>query len=70
MADTMALVADNVKNKKHYVDAGWPELPPGEHAVSELVSNRAGSLSPFGDTEFPLPVDEVPYVHPVTVINK
>ena len=27
-----------------------------------------GSLSPFGDVEFPL--DEVPYVHPVTEINR
>lgn len=70
MAVTMTLVADNAKNKKQYVDPGWPELPPGEHAVSELVSDRTGSLSPFGDTEFPLPLNEVPYVHPVTVINK
>ncbi|SIM93504.1 Uncharacterised protein [Mycobacteroides abscessus subsp. abscessus] len=40
----------------------------GEHAVSELAADRTGALSPFGDLEFP--VESVPYVHPVTVINK
>jgi hypothetical protein len=50
------------------IDPTWPELPDGEHPVSELASSRQGSLSPFGDLEFPL--DEVPYVHPVTEINR
>lgn len=50
------------------IDPTWPELPDGEHPVTELASPVQGSLSPFGDLEFPLP--EVPYVHPVTVINK
>jgi len=27
-------------------------------------------LSPFGDLTFPLPTDDVPYVHPVTVVNR
>jgi hypothetical protein len=37
----------------------------GHLPVSELVSERAGPLSPFGeDTEFPLPADKVAYVHP------
>ncbi|HOW94124.1 hypothetical protein [Mycolicibacterium fallax] len=66
----MTSVADNANTNKHYVDPGWPEVPPGEHAVSELVTDRTGSLSPFGELTFPLPADEVPYVHPVTVINK
>jgi len=38
--------------------------------VSELVSDRTGSLSPFGDIEFPLPAAELPYIHPVTVVNR
>ena len=50
------------------IDPTWPELPDGEHPVSGLASPRQGSLSPFGDVEFPL--DEVPYVHPVTEINR
>jgi hypothetical protein len=37
----------------------------GHLPVSELVSERAGPLSPFGeDVEFPLPADKVAYVHP------
>lgn len=51
------------------IDPSWPELPDGEHPVSELASPMQGSLSPFGDdVEFPL--EEVPYVHPVTEINR
>lgn len=50
------------------IDPSWPELPEGEHPVSELASTMQGSLSPFGDVEFPL--ETVPYEHPVTKINK
>ncbi len=50
------------------IDPTWPDLPDGEHPVSELASPVQGSLSPFGDIEFPLA--EVPYVHPVTEINR
>ena len=38
--------------------------------LSELVADRVGALSPFGETTFPLPADELPYLHPVTVVNK
>ncbi len=59
------------KTKKPYVDNGWPETANGDHAVTELSSARSGSLSPYGeDTEFPLPADQLPYVHPHTVINR
>ncbi|MFI5780252.1 hypothetical protein [Nocardia sp. NPDC051570] len=59
------------KSKKPYVDNGWPSLDNGDHAVTELSSTRAGGLSPFGeDTEFPVSADEVPYVHPHTIINR
>jgi hypothetical protein len=62
-------VVNNVK--KNYVDPGWPKTPKGEVAVTELSSSRSGGLSPFGeDTEFPLPVEDLPYVHPHTVINR
>jgi hypothetical protein len=51
------------------IDPTWPEAPDGdEHPVSEIVSDVQGASSPFGDIEFP--VDEVPYVHPVTEINR
>lgn len=60
-------VADN---KNHYIDPGWPPVEGDDHAVSELVADRTGSLSPFGTLTFPLPADEVPYIHPVTVVNR
>lgn len=57
--------------KKHYVDPGWPQdLPEGKHAVTELVADDAGALSPFGDIELPVPAEKLPYVHPYTVINR
>jgi hypothetical protein len=37
---------------------------PIDFTVSELVSDAAGSHSPFGDLEFPLPVDKLRYRHP------
>ncbi|MDA4087562.1 hypothetical protein MHAS44199_17955 [Mycolicibacterium hassiacum DSM 44199] len=62
------VVAEN--KKKHYVDPGWPTVSDGEHAVSELAADRVGALSPFGELEFPLPADQLPYCHPVTVVNR
>jgi len=35
-----------------------------DFVVSELVSDAAGAHSPFGDLEFPLPVDKLLYAHP------
>lgn len=75
----MDLVADNAEKKAQkaqktqktrYVDKGWPTTDPDDHAVSELATDRAGALSPFGDLVFPLPPDDLPYVHPVTVVNR
>lgn len=50
------------------VDPTWPAHAPGEHPVTELVAAVQGSLSPYGDTTFPLA--KTPYEHPVTVINR
>lgn len=66
----MDRVADNADKKTRYVDPGWPTNDPDDHAVSELATDRTGALSPFGDLVFPLPHDELPYVHPVTVVNR
>lgn len=64
-------MADKKSQKERYVDNGWPAHDdPDEHAVSELAADRTGALSPFGDLTFPLPVDALPYTHPVTVINR
>lgn len=65
------LVADNKSEKRRYVDNGWPVHEEGdEHAISELAADRTGALSPYGDIAFPLPAEELPYTHPVTVVNK
>jgi hypothetical protein len=44
-----------------------PFRPPYEtvdFTVSELMSEAAGSHSPFGDLPIPLPYDKLPYEHP------
>ncbi|PXY32623.1 hypothetical protein [Prauserella muralis] len=56
------------KRKRNRIDPNWPEVPAGEHPVSELAADRQGALSPFGDVTFPL--ETVPYEHPETEINK
>ncbi|MGV9857768.1 hypothetical protein ACWDTD_03860 [Gordonia sp. NPDC003425] len=61
------------EKKEHYVDNGWPRDEDGsvpEHVVSEFATDIAGALSPFGDVEFPLPADKVPYVHSKTEVNR
>jgi hypothetical protein len=66
-------VARGEKKKKRTdgYDPRWPaESYEGGHAVSELASDRQGSLSPFGEEEFPVPAETLPYVHPVTVVNR
>jgi hypothetical protein len=64
-------VADKKRQKKQYVDPGWPTVDgEDDHAVSELATDRTGALSPFGELTFPLPAEELPYLHSVTVINK
>ncbi|OBK90960.1 hypothetical protein [Mycolicibacter sinensis] len=65
----MGAVAAKQDNKNRYVDNGWPETD-GEPAVSELRTDRAGALSPFGDLVFPLASEQLPYLHPVTVVNR
>jgi len=64
-------VADNKSQKSPYVDNGWP-VSDGEddHAISELAADRTGALSPFGDITFPVPAEDLPYTHPITVVNK
>ncbi|MDQ2845249.1 MAG: hypothetical protein M3Y77_02610 [Actinomycetota bacterium] len=51
-------------------DPTWPDLPPGEHVMSEFTADRQGALSPFGDVEFPRDPAELPYQHPKTIINR
>jgi len=62
-------VAQN-SQKQRYVDNGWPTRDPQDHPVSELASPMVGALSPFGDLTFPLPASTLPYLHPVTNVNR
>jgi hypothetical protein len=66
----VADIAEDKANKPRYVDNGWPTADPDDHAVSELACDRTGALSPFGDVVFPVPSDDLPYLHPVTVVNR
>lgn len=50
-------------------DPWWPEVDGG-HPVTELMAPTQGASSPFGETEFPLPADQLGYEHPVTEINR
>ena len=50
-------------------DPWWPEVDGG-HPITELMAPTQGSPSPFGETEFPLPADQLGYEHPVTEINR
>jgi hypothetical protein len=68
--DLVADIAEGKTRKPRYVDNGWPTADPDNHAVSELASDRTGALSPFGELVFPLPSDDLPYVHPVTFLNR
>lgn len=66
-------VADSKPKKQPYVDNGWPKDADGDapdHAVSEFAATLAGALSPFGDVEFPLPVETLPFVQSKTVVNR
>lgn len=63
-------MADEKRQESKYVDPGWPTTDVNDHAVSELATDRTGALSPFGDLEFPLPADELPFIQSATVINK
>ncbi len=58
------------KKRTKGTDPNWPEPAGDEMVVSELVTDRQGSLSPFGELTFPLPPSVLPYSHPVTVINR
>jgi hypothetical protein len=59
------------KQKTRYIDNGWPTTDvDDDHAVSELAADRTGALSPFGDLTCPLPPEDLPYTHPVTVVNR
>jgi hypothetical protein len=54
MAGTAPRLPEQFRTASHAIDFN----------VSELVSDAAGAHSPYGDVEFPQPVDELLYHHP------
>lgn len=62
--------APKTGDRKTGIDPTWPESGDGDHALSEFTADRQGSLSPFGDLEFPRDTAELSYIHPTTIINR
>ena len=56
------MAAQNKKPGDAARQVAKPGPDHGPHAVSELLSDRVGAPSPFGDDQtFPLPVDQLIY---------
>ena len=61
------------RNEKHahLVEPTWGQSENEGPPVTELVSEMAGGLSPFGeDHSFPLPVESLRYAHPTDKPNR
>ena len=57
--------------KAHLVEPTWGESEGGGPPLTELTSESAGALSPFGeDHSFPLPVTALRYAHPTDKPNR
>ena len=55
----------------HLVEPTWGESEGGGPPLTELTSESAGSLSPFGeDHSFPLPPEKLRYAHPTDKPNR
>ncbi|MGH3793724.1 MAG: hypothetical protein ACRDSP_02425 [Pseudonocardiaceae bacterium] len=57
-------------NSNARIDPTWPTWSDEDHPVSELAATVQGALSPYGEVNFPLPADQLPYEHPHTEINR
>ena len=61
------------RNEKHahLVEPTWGQSENDGPPVTELVSEMAGGLSPFGeDHSFPLPPERLRYAHPTDKPNR
>jgi hypothetical protein len=57
--------------KAHLVEPTWGESEGGGPPLTELTSESAGALSPFGeDHSFPLPLSALRYAHPTDKPNR
>ncbi|SFT37425.1 hypothetical protein SAMN05660657_00531 [Geodermatophilus amargosae] len=64
-------MAKRKEKHAHLVEPTWGQSEDAGPPVTELVSEMAGGLSPFGeDHSFPLPVDRIRYAHPTDKPNR
>ena len=64
-------MAKRKAKQEHLVEPTWGQSEDAGPPVTELVSEMAGGLSPFGeDHSFPLPVDRIRYAHPTDKPNR
>ena len=55
----------------HLVEPTWGQSEDGGPPLTELTSEAAGALSPFGeDHSFPLPLNSIRYAHPTDKPNR
>ncbi len=60
----------NAKHE-HLVEPTWGQSDDGGPPLTELTSESAGPLSPFGeDHSFPLPPETLRYAHPTDKPNR
>jgi hypothetical protein len=64
-------MAKRKETHAHLVEPTWGQSEDAGPPVTELVSEMAGGLSPFGeDHSFPLPADRIRYAHPTDKPNR
>ena len=64
-------MAKRKAKQERLVEPTWGQSDGGGPPLTELTSETAGSLSPFGeDHSFPLPPERLRYVHPTDKPNR
>jgi hypothetical protein len=64
-------MAKRNEKQAHLVEPTWGQSDDGGPPLTELTTDTAGPLSPFGeDHSFPLPVDRLRYAHPTDKPNR
>ncbi|MGR7025241.1 hypothetical protein [Geodermatophilus sp. URMC 62] len=64
-------MAKRKEKHAHLVEPTWGQSENEGPPVTELVSELAGGLSPFGeDHSFPLPPERLRYAHPTDKPNR
>ncbi|MCV2489654.1 hypothetical protein OF117_09780 [Geodermatophilus sp. YIM 151500] len=68
---TGGTMAKRKPRNEHLVEPTWGRSEDGGPPLTELTSEAAGPLSPFGeDHSFPLPPERIRYAHPTSKPNR